>query len=290
MIIAESVFKDYGAGKGVFGLNLQVGEGETFGFLGPNGAGKTTTLRMLLGSIRPDRGKCSVAGLDSFTCREEIMGRLGYLPAEISFFEGMTGSDFLDFMGNMRRLGNKTYRNELLDFLELNPDVSLRKMSKGMKQKVAIVSAFMHRPDILILDEPTSGLDPLMQGRFNELVFDAKKRGSTILMSSHSFEEVEKTCDKVGILKEGKMVAVEGMEELKLRRSRRFFVDFVSEEERHRFETKTAYLCSRIAETSLSVEMGQSMDTFIKDLSQFSVRDLKPLVVSLEDMFMQYYR
>lgn len=290
MIRAESVFKDYGGGRGVFGLDMNVERGETYGFLGPNGAGKTTTLRMLLGFIRPDGGRCSVAGMDPFSCRESIMRMLGYLPAEISFLEGMTGTGFLDFMGSARGIRDMGRRKQLTDFFGLDPEIPLRRMSKGMKQKVAIVSAFMHRPDIIVLDEPTSGLDPLMQSRFNELVSEEKGRGATILMSSHSFEEVEKTCDKVGIIKAGRMVAVESMADLKRRRCRRFIVEFVSAEERLRFEESAGYVCTDAESASLAVNVGPDMDSFIKDLSRFAVSDMKPVGVSLEEMFMQYYR
>lgn len=289
MIVTESIFKDYGEGKGVFGLSINIEKGETFGFLGPNGAGKTTTLRMLLGFIRPDSGKCSICGMDSFSERKKIMSSLGYLPAEINFFEGMTGSGFLDFMGRARCISDTRYMEELIDFLELDPKAELCKMSKGTRQKVAIVAAFMHRPEILILDEPTSGLDPLMQSRFNELVTESHNRGATILMSSHNFEEVEKTCGKVGIIKSGKLVTIREMDELKLGRSRRFTIEFASADEMNRFRNSTRYTCSDSGPASVTADIGHDMDAFIRDLSGFSVNDLRSVRVSLEEMFMQYY-
>lgn len=188
MINIQSIQKDYDNGKGVFDLSLHIPEGEVFGFLGSNGAGKTTTIRMLLGFIAPDAGQCHINGLPTFTQREKIMSDLGYLPAEINFFDGMDGMDFLKFMGNLHRMHDTDRRDELIRYLDIDTSVRISRMSKGMKQKIALVAAFMHRPRILVLDEPTSGLDPLMQHRFNEMIVQERDRGTTVFMSSHSFE------------------------------------------------------------------------------------------------------
>ena len=195
--------KDYGDHKGIFDLTFTVEEGEVFGYLGPNGAGKTTTIRHLMGFLNPDKGSSKILGLDCRSERAEIMKHLGYLPGEIAFFDGMSGMEFLNFMAEMRGLTDVSLRDKLVDLFELDTKGKIRKMSKGMKQNLGIVCAFMHDPRVLILDEPTSGLDPLMQKTFANLILEEKSKGKTILMSSHSFEEVERTCDRVGIIRQG---------------------------------------------------------------------------------------
>lgn len=225
----ENLVRDYGAGKGVFDVSFHVKQGEAFGFLGPNGAGKTTTIRHLMGFLKPRSGKCIIDGLDCWNEREKVQAKLGYIPGEISFFDDMTGTEFLRFIAKYRRIGTQNRKEELLERFELDPIGKTKKMSKGMKQKLGIVAAFMHDPDILILDEPTSGLDPLMQSRFIDLIGEEKKRGKTILMSSHMFEEVERTCDRIGIIRKGRMVAVDAADTLRERHTRNYTVTLENE-------------------------------------------------------------
>ena len=217
VINIQNLTRDYGAGKGIFDVSIQVRKGEAFGFLGPNGAGKTTTIRHLMGFIRPEAGYCQISGLDCWKNRDEIQKRLGYIPGEISFFDDMGGKKFLKFVSDYRKAGKGSRMQEMLERFALDPKGKIKKMSKGMKQKIGIVAAFMHDPDILILDEPTSGLDPLMQNRFIELIAEEKKKGKTILLSSHMFEEVERTCDRIGIIRSGKLVTVDAVETLRER-------------------------------------------------------------------------
>ena len=189
--------RDYGSNKGIFDINFSIEKGEVFGFLGPNSAGKTTTIRHLMGFLKPQQGSCTVSGLD---CREnaaEIQKNLGYIPGEIALFDDMSGIQYLRFMQEYRGIDCTKRMNGIIERFELDPNLKIKKMSKGMKQKIAIAAAFMHDPDILILDEPTSGLDPLMQNRFIELIKEEKQRGKTVLMSSHMFEEVEKISGNV---------------------------------------------------------------------------------------------
>ncbi len=229
VIKIEHLVRDYGGGKGVFDISFHVNQGEAFGFLGPNGAGKTTTIRHLMGFLKPRSGKCTIDGLDCWDKRDQVQARLGYIPGEISFFEDLSGTEFLKFITEYRRLGTRSRKEELLERFELEPKGKIKKMSKGMKQKLGIVAAFMHDPDILILDEPTSGLDPLMQSRFVDLVAEEKKHGKTILMSSHMFEEVERTCDRIGIIRNGRMVAVDDAAALRERHTRKYTVTLESE-------------------------------------------------------------
>ena len=228
-ISVEHLFRDYGNGKGVFDVTFHVQQGEVFGFFGPNGAGKTTTIRHLMGFLRAKSGSCTINGLDCWKERDKIQLKLGYIPGEISFFDDMTGTEFLRFLSHYRGLGKESRERELVERFQFDPKGKIKKMSKGMKQKLGIVAAFMHDPEIIILDEPTSGLDPLMQSCFVNLVAEEKKKGKTILMSSHMFEEVERTCDHIGIIREGKIVAVDAVEALRKRHIRSYTVMLESE-------------------------------------------------------------
>lgn len=214
-IYIENLSRDYGGGKGVFDVSLSVSGGEVFGFLGPNGAGKTTVIRHIMGFIRPRSGKCEINGRDCWEKRDQIQQYVGYVPGELAFFEDMSGNEFLKFIQKYRGSQTKNRQNELMERFELDAGTKIRKMSKGTKQKVAIVAAFMNDPDVLILDEPTSGLDPLMQNRFVELIREEKQRGKTIFLSSHMFEEVERTCDRIAIIRGGRLVTVDTVDALR---------------------------------------------------------------------------
>lgn len=214
--------KDYGRGRGVFDLSLAVGQGEAVGFLGANGAGKSVTMRMLMGFVRPQRGSARIFGRDCFSGRAEIQKAVGYLPGELAFPEGMTGGALLRFAAAMAGVQSRRFRcgsargDELAEFFELDPSVPLRSMSKGTRQKVGIVAAFAAAPRLLLLDEPTSGLDLLMQRRFVELVRSEKRRGATILLSSHLLGEVEGTCDRAVFIRKGRVVHQAPADELTL--------------------------------------------------------------------------
>ncbi len=233
VIEIENLVRDYGDGKGVFDISFHVDQGEAFGFLGPNGAGKTTTIRHLMGFLKPKAGKCTIDGLDCWREREKVQARLGYIPGEISFFDDMTGTEFLKFIAQYR------------------------KISKGTKQKLGIVAAFMHDPDILILDEPTSGLDPLMQSRFVSFVAEEKKHGKTVLMSSHMFEEVERTCDRIGIIRKGRMIAVDSAAALHERHTRSYTVTLENETAAEAFAADFDGICSG---TKVTVTTKQSLE------------------------------
>ena len=230
LISVENLTRDYGSQKGVFDVSFSIEKGEVYGFLGPNGAGKTTTIRHLMGFLKPESGQCHINGFDCWTDRAAIQTHLGYVPGEISFFDDMTGAEYLRFMEEYRKIGAHSRKDELLEYFDLDPKGKIKKMSKGMKQKLGLITAMMHDPDILIFDEPTSGLDPLMQSRFVALVGAEKKRGKTILLSSHMFEEVERTCDRIGIIRSGKLVAVDSVEALRERHVRSYTVTLDTEE------------------------------------------------------------
>lgn len=231
MMEVSHLTRDYGQGKGIFDLSFSIAPGEVFGFLGPNGAGKTTTIRHLMGFLRPREGSCTINGMDCWKDAARIQKNLGYIPGEIAFFGDMDGWAYLSFLQKYRGMSGGNRMMELIARFEVNPNGKIKKMSKGMKQKIGIVAAFMHDPAILILDEPTSGLDPLMQGRFVELIQEEKAAGKTILMSSHMFEEVERTCDRIGIIRSGKLVALDSASALCAKHRKRYTVTLATSQE-----------------------------------------------------------
>ncbi len=289
IIEINELTKDYGNHKGIFNLTFQVKEGEVFGYLGPNGAGKTTTLRHLMGFLTSDKGDARILGKSCRTETAEIMKNLGYLPAEMAFFDGMNGMDFLKFMGEMRGLTDTSYRDKLIEQFELDTKGRIRKMSKGMKQKLGIICAFMHNPKVLILDEPTSGLDPLMQKIFAELILEEKAKGKTVLMSSHSFEEIERTCDRVGIIRQGELVATEDIHNLKEKRRKTYQVVFDSPASALDFEHKDGFDKITVNGSVAKVSILGNVSCFIKELGNYKILDLDTESSSLEDVFMQYY-
>lgn len=287
VIKVKDITKDYGNHKGVFDVSFNVEKGEVLGFLGPNGAGKTTTIRQLMGFIKPDKGSVQICSLDCFTEVEKVQARVGYLPGEIAFMDEMSGMDFIHFIGNMKNVKDFSKAEELIQFLELDPRGKIKKMSKGMKQKIAIVVAFMNDPDILILDEPTSGLDPLMQNKFIDLIHQEKQKGKTILMSSHIFEEVEHTCDRVVIIKEGEIVAIEEMEQLRNSKHKIYQIEFHKQEDAQTFYSKHPQ--AEIRDRLVSVSLKGNVDTLLKELSQYTIDDISIRTQSLEELFLHFY-
>ncbi|MEG1827609.1 MAG: ABC transporter ATP-binding protein [Gordonibacter sp.] len=280
--------KDYGKQRGIFDVSLEVQQGEVFGFLGPNGAGKTTAMRHLMGFVKPGAGEARIGGLACFSERAAIQRTLGYLPGEIACMDEMTGSAFLEFMARMKKLADRVRLHELADYFELDPSRKIRKMSKGTKQKVGLVCAFMGRPDLLLLDEPTSGLDPLMQGRFIDLVLAEKERGATVFLSSHLFEEVERTCDRVAFIRDGRLAAVERMDDVRRSRKRVYVIAFAYATERDRYVVSHPEAQIRGAVSAEMVVAGGA-DAFVKDLAAFEVADLAAREQTLEELFLHLY-
>ena len=215
IIRTERLTKSYGAHRGITELDLDVQPGEIFGFLGPNGAGKTTTMRVLLDLIRPTSGRATVFGIETTADPVAIHRRVGYLPGEFDLYDRLTGAQTIQYFGNLRGGVDKAYVASLIQRLELDPSRRFKEYSKGNKQKVGLVVALQHRPDLLILDEPTSGLDPLVQQTFFELVREARDDGRTIFLSSHIIAEVDRTCDRVAIIREGRLVQVDRIEAIR---------------------------------------------------------------------------
>lgn len=288
IIEIKQLTKDYGNKKGVFDLNLSVKKGEVFGFLGPNGAGKTTTIRHLMGFIHPDKGECFINALDCSKQADIIQNNLGYLPGEIAFMDDMSGIQFIKFIAEMKGAKDFSRAQELINMFNLDPNSRIKKMSKGMKQKIGIVCAFMHNPDILILDEPTSGLDPLMQNKFLELILSEKEKGKTIFMSSHIFDEIERTCDRTAIIKDGHLVAIENMKTLSESKRKSYIITFLTEEMALRF-TKESFKVKDITGKQVTVSVKGNIMPLIHALDKYEITNLDVKTQSLEELFMHFY-
>ena len=287
----EHLTKDYGRGNGVFDVSFDIAQGEVFGFLGPNGAGKTTTIRHLMGFIKPQRGSTYINGLDCWKYPKQTHQKIGYLPGEISFPADMTGTQLLKFLADMRGLKDTAKMKAILDMMDLDPSSDLKRMSKGMKQKMGIVCAFMHDPEFLILDEPTSGLDPLMQSVFIKLIHDEKQNGKSILMSSHMFEEVEGTCDRVGIIKQGKLVAVVDPKAIRHTQQKTFKVEFIDDDGYQAMSLEPFVIREKNPDSrqiTLDIEDAR-INEFILALSKRRIRYISEVKHGLEEYFMGYY-
>jgi ABC-2 type transport system ATP-binding protein len=215
VIQTERLTKSYGEHRGIVELDLEVAEGEVFGFLGPNGAGKTTTMRVLLDLIRPTSGKARVFGIETTVDPVAIHRRVGYLPGEFDLYDRLTGAQTIAYFGNLRGGIDRAYVDALIERLDFDPSRRFKEYSKGNKQKVGLIVALQHRPDLLILDEPTAGLDPLVQQTFFGLVREAREDGRSIFLSSHIIDEVDRTCDRVAIIREGRLVQVDSIEAIR---------------------------------------------------------------------------
>lgn len=289
MIAVNQLTKLYRNGRGVRDLAFSVGEGEVFGYLGPNGAGKTTTIRNLLGFLRPDAGSCSINGLDCWGQSERIQRILGYIAGELAIFDRMSGLEFIELLCDMRKTADRSRVSALLGRFRLDPSEQIRKMSKGSKQKLGIVAACMHDPPVLVFDEPSAGLDPLMQDVFVHFILEEKSRGKTILISSHSFEEINRTCDRAGIIREGILVDVQDVHALQEKQRRHFIVTLASEEDVEKLRNSELEIVKQ-ENRRLEIVVEGSPDPFLKIVSGVSVEDMQQQTLVLEQVFMQYYR
>lgn len=292
VIAVNHLTKDYGNDRGVFDVSVSVDLGVCFGFLGPNGAGKTTTIRHLMGFSKPQKGEASILGMDCWKEATRIKVQTGYLPGEIAFPRNMTGTNFLKMMKQMRKIHSDQYCNELLERFDFNPKINIDDMSLGEKRKLAVVTAFMHDPKVLILDEPTSGLDPIMQQTFIDYILAEKKRGKTILLSSHIFREVDATCDIIAIIKEGKIVAQFQADSLKNIKSRIYRVTFADDKDFEKFSSCPYQLVSQNRKkrrARVYLDDG-NVNGLLQDLDGLRIEEFQEIPFTLEDYFMQYYK
>ena len=279
----------YGKHRGIIDVDLTVEKGEAFGFLGPNGAGKTTTQRVLLDVIRPTSGKASIFGMD---CREqgvELRKRVGYLPGELALYKDMRASRFFKMVEYLRgTTDHKGYWRELAERLDLDISRKIGNFSRGNKQKVGVVAAFMNRPDLLILDEPTSGLDPLVQQTVMEMVREVKADGRTVFFSSHILPEVQAVCDRVGIIREGQLVATQRVEELIAARLNRLTLIFADLPPAGVFDHDGVTELGR-TEQSVMLEVRENLPQVLATAAQYDIQDIETQNISLEDIFLDYY-
>jgi len=279
--------KDYGEGKGIFDIDLTIKKGEMIGFVGTNGSGKTTTIRNMLGFVKPTSGQAYVNGLESWKNASEIAKNVGYVPGEIAFPDLATGTEFLKCQADFLGLKDMTYANYLIEKLQLDPRANLKRMSKGMKQKTALVAALMNNPDIIILDEPTTGLDPLMRDAFMEIIKDEHKRGKTIFMSSHMFEEMEGTCDRVALINNGHIVDIADMNAIRNRPSKDFKIEFNNSKDYENFK-KLDFNIIRDQQEYNQVTVNvkkENIDDLFKALTKFDVKFISGVKYTLEKHF-----
>ena len=296
VIQIDNLTKDYGHNRGIFDVSMQIEKGIVYGFLGPNGAGKTTAIRHIMGFSRPQKGTTTVNGLNSWAHASEIQKTLGYLPGEIAFPENLTGLQFIQMMADLRGIKNMTYTNELMNIFELDPSGKLKRMSLGMKRKLAIVTAFMHNPNILILDEPTSGLDPIMQERFIEFIQEQKQGGKTILLSSHLFNEIDATCDVISIIKEGRLISTFIADDLRNTTAKTYKFELKQAEQfeqfSHAVRKHSQFEIQRIMpqknQAILTVKES-AMNDFITFIAGYELEFFSEIKFTLEDYFMKFY-
>ncbi len=299
IIEVNHLTKDYGFKRGVFDVSFKIEKGEVFGFLGPNGAGKSTTIRHLMGFSKPLSGSTKILGMDSFKEYDRILNKVGYIPGEIALPQGLTGYQFIDMMQNMYHVHNEEMLNKMLNLFELK-DSELRcdtkHMSLGVKRKLAIVTAFMSDPEVLILDEPTSGLDPIMQQRFIDFIIEEKKRGKTILLSSHIFSEVDATCDRIAIIKDGKIVSEFIANDLKHASIKQYRIVFNSKDDYLKFKDSYNNKIINILKSDDDKNKvfitcdDKNINEVISELSDYEIKEFNNIKETLEDYFMKFYK
>ena len=286
-IVIEHLTKDYGDGKGIFDINLTINKGEMMGFVGTNGSGKTTTIRSIMGFIKPTSGHAYVKGKEAYTHASENTKFMGYVPGEIGFPDPQTGTNFLQSQAEFLGLKDMTKANELIKELQLDPRANLKRMSKGMKQKTALVSALMNDAEIIILDEPTTGLDPLMRLAFLGIIKQEHEKGKTILMSSHLFGEMEDTCDRVALINNGHIIDIVDMDKIRNRPVKDFKVEFNKKDEYELFKT-LPYNIVRDQEKYHQVTISlpkQDVSKLFKDLKQYDIKFIAEVKYTLEKYF-----
>lgn len=292
VIEVQNLTKDYGHGRGIFDVSFSVAKGETLGFLGPNGAGKSTTMRHLMGFSKPQSGYAKINSMECNNNYSRILENVGYLPGEVALPDGLNGTEFIKMMQGMRTNKNDERVNYLLNTFKLDPSGSVKKMSIGEKRKLAVVTAFLDDPDILLLDEPTSGLDPVMQEIFIKFIRDEKNRGKTILLSSHIFSEVEAVCDRIAIIKDGRLVSTVNADDVKHGLKNIFTLTFSDKSSFEKFITtdfKFDKIFSDVLKCNVLVN-DRDTNKFIAEVSKYQLSDMQEHSVSLEEYFMHFYK
>jgi ABC-2 type transport system ATP-binding protein len=289
-IAMHGLTKDYGSDHGLFDLDLVVAEGEVFGFLGPNGAGKTTTIRLLMGVIHASAGTATIFGLDCDRDSVAVKREVGYLPGELPQFGGMRGNEVVTYLGGMRGGIDATRVKVLAERFELDLGRRFREYSRGNKQKLGLVLAFMHRPRLLILDEPTGGLDPLNQQTFHQLVGEVKATGTTVFLSSHVLSEVEETCSRVGIIRGGRLVSDMTMDKVHELRFHEVTLEFGSDVPEAAVRAAAGVEDVAVDGARLTCTVHGGFDGLLAALNGHTVVDMVSREPSLESLFLSYYK
>jgi ABC-2 type transport system ATP-binding protein len=289
IISTEKLTKYYGSHRGIVEVDLEVHEGEAFGFLGPNGAGKTTMIRTLLDHIRPTRGKATIFGIETSVDPVAIHRRVGYLPGEFALYDKLTGGQTIEYFANLRGGVDPLYQHDLITRLDIDPSRKFKELSKGNKQKIGLIVALQHRPDLLILDEPTSGLDPLVQQTFYEVIREAKAEGRTIFLSSHILGEVEKTCDRVAIIREGRLVRVDRVEALRDLAHHQVELRFAGDVPVGAFAALPGVSDVSTEDHLLRLRVSGSITPVVREAANYELLDFVSREPSLEETFLAEY-
>jgi ABC-2 type transport system ATP-binding protein len=277
---------DFKTIKAVDGVSFAVEKGETFGFLGPNGAGKSTTIRCIMDFIRPTEGEIKIFGLDAHENSVTLKKKIGYLPGNVKLNPKWTGTDHIKYVESIR--GKSEIVVDLMDKLDFNPSKKFKQLSSGNKQKLGLILAIMNEPDILIMDEPTVGLDPLLQNSIYDILGELKKKGTTVFISSHNLPEVERLCSRVGIIKEGKMVAVETMRQLGEKKLHRIEIRFKDGFKKEDFEGPKVERIEELKD-GLIITAGGDINPIVKKLAKHELKDVDITHASLEEVFLKFY-
>lgn len=290
VIVATGLSKDYGSGRGLFGLDLDVRRGEVFGFLGPNGAGKSTTMRLLLDLVKPTSGSARVLGLDTRRDSDEIRRRIGFLPGDLALYPKLTGRTVLDYFARLRGGVDRRVRDSLAERFDADLDRPVRQLSTGNRQKLGLIQAFMHQPELLILDEPIAGLDPLVQQSFHALLREATADGRTVFLSSHSLAEVERVTQRLAILREGRLMVVDSLENLRKVALQHLEIEFGEPVDAAEFRALPGVKEVRVSGRTLTIGFEGSADAVVKAAADHDVRAIRRHDDDLEDIFLRYYQ
>jgi ABC-2 type transport system ATP-binding protein len=289
IIQTQKLTKSYGEHRGIVDVDLEVAETEVFGFLGPNGAGKTTTIRTLLDLIRPTSGRALVFGIDTTVDPVSIHRRIGYIPGEFALYDRLTGGQTIQYFANLRGGVDRDYQQSLIERFDVDPTRKFKEYSKGNKQKVGLVIALQHRPELLILDEPTSGLDPLVQQSFYELVREAKTEGRTVFLSSHILSEVERTCDRVAIIRDGRLVKVDSVEGLRDLAHHEVELRFVDGVPADAFSGLPGISDVKVEDHTLRMRVSGPITPVVQAAARYELLDFVSREPTLEETFLAQY-
>jgi ABC-2 type transport system ATP-binding protein len=286
MIEVNDLKKVFKNGRGVNEISFQISEGTAFGFIGPNGAGKSTTIRNLMGFLKPQSGSAKIKGYDCWNDSEKIKSFVGYLPGEIAFPSGVSAMEFLKYQAGINNMKDLSKMKDLIDRFKLNVNIPINKMSKGMKQKLAIIATFMKSPEVILLDEPSTGLDPLMQEELISLFKEEKERGATLFLSSHIFEEIENVADEICIIKDGKIVKYATMDDVQKEMSQSIYVTFKTKNdiEKLKLDYKLA------DDLTAQIQINNNVNEVIRIIANFDVEKIDIKEVKLKEIFNEYYK